>query len=956
MSLAAPTPSPKFNGKLSRTMLFLIIPIVLVPIIIVGSIAYIEAKDLLEKQNYAQLSTIEQNAKSQINSWIAEKHIILYKVVRTEQFSSSIQKLFSLDTQSAEYNAAEEKITTELVETGLSHFVIVNQTGEILTASTSNWVGETINDEQFFSSLDTEAIRSKIVYRLDPFAASDVVILTAAPIFSEDASYLGAVIAITHGDELRPFLQTAQIYPSSQAYFINADKTYLVVTKLLQTIARLDPSESQKQIIGTGLTECLKEGEYSLETKYRSFDSEPVLGTFLCIPEISSGLIIEIPTVAVYARLNDLIPLTLGLLAILTVIMVLLIRFGASRIVGPIVQIANTANNIAQGDWRTRVPITRHDEIGLLAYSFNEMADQLSEFYRSLETQVQERTNQIYAISKIEHKMSSASTVSELFNTITQTIKQSFDFYHVSLYELNSSQQYAILRSIAGEQSPQMLIDHYTLNVRAHALIHAAITTTKPSITSSKDTNPHFEHDRLPHTQSAAIIPLLSQGEVFGILNLQSKSPPAFSQSTLAALQIIAEQFTISLQSIHLLESAEGDLAEISRLYQSSHKIAQTNNWDEVVGIISNTLAKTSLISGVFIAEDERLQVNSIVDPQNKRLAPPQEWLPITRQAIEEFLPHAKPFLILKDLEHPTKIPAPMLTISQELGCQELAFLPIWEKDHLSTLILLGSQDKNTLTSTSIQPYINLVEMANTTLENMIASHTINQQLTKLQTIQRINQTVSQETTLDKLFQVFHEEIKRTLGDVGFLISIYDQETKLIRVPYMYSKKTGLSTIPPFPLGEGLTSIIIRTKSPLMLVENTRERASSLGAKTIGEPARSWLGVPLLTHDEPIGTIVVQDIEHENAFTQEDLEFLSTLAAQVSIAIRNTLTLETIHYRSQRQNQLLAATGKIRSSTDMQTILATTAQEISNILNAKSARIEIAPLQETKSEQVEISA
>ena len=139
-------------------------------------------------------------------------------------------------------------------------------------------------------------------------------------------------------------------------------------------------------------------------------------------------------------------------------------------------------------------------------------------------------------------------------------------------------------------------------------------------------------------------------------------------------------------------------------------------------------------------------------------------------------------------------------------------------------------------------------------------------------------------------------------------------------------------------------------------MENTPKRIKALGGKIVGQSTQSWLGVPLLAQGEPIGVIVVQDLEHENAFTQEDMELLSTLASQVSVAVRNTMNLETIHDRSQRQEQLLEASSNIRSSTDMQTILATTTQEISNILNAKSARIEIAPLQEAQTRQEEIIA
>ena len=47
-----------------------------------------------------------------------------------------------------------------------------------------------------------------------------------------------------------------------------------------------------------------------------------------------------------------------------------------------------------------------------------------------------------------------------------------------------------------------------------------------------------------------------------------------------------------------------------------------------------------------------------------------------------------------------------------------------------------------------------------------------------------------------------------------------------------------------FPLGEGLTSILINTRQPLMLIENTEAKAMELGAKVLGKPAKSWLEFP----------------------------------------------------------------------------------------------------------------
>ncbi len=58
------------------------------------------------------------------------------------------------------------------------------------------------------------------------------------------------------------------------------------------------------------------------------------------------------------------------------------------------------------------------------------------------------------------------------------------------------------------------------------------------------------------------------------------------------------------------------------------------------------------------------------------------------------------------------------------------------------------------------------------------------------------------------------------------------------------------------------------------------------------QPAKSWLGVPLIVADQLIGVMSVQDDEREQRFDEDDLRLMNTLAAQVAIVIRNARLLE----------------------------------------------------------------
>ena len=78
----------------------------------------------------------------------------------------------------------------------------------------------------------------------------------------------------------------------------------------------------------------------------------------------------------------------------------------------------------------------------------------------------------------------------------------------------------------------------------------------------------------------------------------------------------------------------------------------------------------------------------------------------------------------------------------------------------------------------------------------------------------------------------------------------------------------------------------------MLLVEDTERQAEELGAKIHGKPSKSWMGAPMAMQGEPIGALIVQDLNHEHAFTEENMHFLSALANQVAGVIYNVRLLE----------------------------------------------------------------
>jgi GAF domain-containing protein len=77
---------------------------------------------------------------------------------------------------------------------------------------------------------------------------------------------------------------------------------------------------------------------------------------------------------------------------------------------------------------------------------------------------------------------------------------------------------------------------------------------------------------------------------------------------------------------------------------------------------------------------------------------------------------------------------------------------------------------------------------------------------------------------------------------------------------------------------------------------------------------------------------------------------LGTLGGSLAAIISNARLIEQVRLQVDHERMLFEVTSKIRRSTDMQTIMATTTSELSKVLGARRARIKLDIENETKTD------
>lgn len=625
--------------------------------------------------------------------------------------------------------------------------------------------------------------------------------------------------------------------------------------------------------------------------------------------------------------------------------------FLTKQIINPLQEITDTLEQTSLGNFQRKANIRRRDEIGYLAFATNQVGDRLSERYHFLEDQLITRNKFIKTAAKIGETTTTVIDIDTIIQQAVSLIAENFSHYHTAIYLIDQQKSLASLRAIHGRASTNPVCQGYTLPADGESIIGWTVKYNQTRIAIDVQRDPLYRpFPGLPDAKSEIAIPISVPGMILGVLDIQDVNYDAFGEEEISTLQLIANQLAATIQIRFPAGIGAVDPATTETLYQASHAITMAQSVEDIFQQLAITFKKLPYAVALYVETENVFQNQLLTGPGGMVIQKESlETLPLTPQSIQESLPGIFPIL-LSDPKQREGLPKPLIELGQKINYKFLTLYPIIARQKLAGLFFLGATKQENLSLDELQAFTHLVEITSTALEKVFALQSISEHLAELHTLRAVSQTISTETNLAKLFEAIHQQVIQVMGTVNFLIALYDEAASTIEIPYM-EEDGKIVSVPPFPLGEGLTSIIIRSRQPLLLVEDTVNRSRALGAIITGDrPALSWLGVPMILGDNIIGAIVIQDLENEHGFDEEDMNLLSALASQVAVAINNTRLIQNSQARAERDRQLLAITQKIRYAVDVNSVVTTTAQELAKALNIRRAQIalSIEPLSEKK--------
>ena len=384
---------------------------------IVAFSAYVRSRDALQSSVIDRLKVATSLKEYQLNEWVVNQRKDVILLTQLPEIKTELTTLLTVSPTKPEYIAAYTRLNkfwAEIIaiKPNLSSAIATTNGGFVVYSSEGdNLVGKfrPLSDPTTFFTLQSANTVVPNFYLSTVTGKAQITFAT--PIFDREEMRMGAIsinLALQDIDNL--IRERTGLGKTSATYLVGRAGKKSVFISREESKAKTDSKANNKldnkeivEVKSDGIDLALaKQDGYGLYTNYTGI---PVVGVFRWSTSQNLAILAEINQDEAFEPANrlarDIILIGLSSAGILLVAVYLLAR----RITQPILVIADAANQVSGGNLNAQAPILTKDEIGILAIAFNQMTsqlkasgEQLSEYSRTLEQKVEQRTSEIKAI------------------------------------------------------------------------------------------------------------------------------------------------------------------------------------------------------------------------------------------------------------------------------------------------------------------------------------------------------------------------------------------------------------------------------------------------------------------------------------------------------------------------------------------------------------------------------
>ena len=415
-------------------------------------------------------------------------------------------------------------------------------------------------------------------------------------------------------------------------------------------------------------------------------------------------------------------------------------------------------------------------------------------------------------------------------------------------------------------------------------------------------------------SKSAVYVPIISSDRVLGDISLENfERENAYGEAEVRLLTTIAGSLGTALENARLfnetqrlLEETRQRNSELAILNSIQQGLASRLDFQSIVDLVGDKLRQVFNVNDIGIDwfdEKNTLLHGLYVYEHGKRLVL-EPTLPKPGGIFETLVKQRQPIVFNTPADHGE------INIALVPGTDQArssVYVPIISSNRVLGIINLDNFEReNAYGESEVRLLTTIAGSLGTALENArlfdetqrLLEET-SQRSSELAILNSVSEEMAKTLDVKTITRIVGDKVHEIFETDAAFIFLLDAETNLIHCYYGFDKGEGgyVEDLVPFPIGTGLSSKVILSRQPLLL--GTIEEQIANGAyydeenleQSSGVKTQSWLGVPIIVSDKVLGVVHLSDYR-QNAYNQDHLRLLQTLASNMGVAIANARQFE----------------------------------------------------------------
>jgi GAF domain-containing protein/HAMP domain-containing protein len=391
---------------------------------------------------------------------------------------------------------------------------------------------------------------------------SEPMVIMAVPVPNAFGDFQGTLLAEVNLKFMWDLVGNLKIGETGQAYVVDRHGDLIAsgdIARVLrgENVGHLD-------IIGEFMRNPEPVGKVGMSV-FQGINGATVVSTYVPLGTPDWAVVTELPLPEAFQTGIQFTVIAVLIMLAVAVLAGLLAVYLARRLAAPLLNLTETATQIAKGKLNLDASVAGPTEVTQLANAFNSMTTQLRELIGSLEQRVADRTQRLEILAILSERLSAILDFEQLLMELVNQVKERFDYYHAHVYILDDNRQNLVMTAGAGQAGAEMKArgHHIPLHAPTSLVARAARSGEIVWVDNVREAEDWLFNPLLPDTYSEMAVPIVLEGQVVGVLDVQEDKLAGLDESDANLLRSLANHVAVAIRNARLFAEVEVALAKV---------------------------------------------------------------------------------------------------------------------------------------------------------------------------------------------------------------------------------------------------------------------------------------------------------------------------------------------------------------------------------------------------------